>query len=416
MVGVVKTEDGKPSNLNVSTLLEAWNSTYMRNVRKAMLVGEKPASCLKCYNEESAGHRSKRQWESEYWSNQNRTDLRSLLADTAEDGSVPPKLVYVDIRMGTKCQLACIICSPRDSSGWIKDWKKLYPQIEIKELKENMQWENKGSLNGSSYNWHKDNPDFWSQLYDQIPNMKQLYFAGGESTVIDEHYSLLRKVIEMGFAGGIELRYNSNGVELPPELFELWTHFKSVRFHYSVDSLGEINDYVRFPSKWAHTVEQMHLLDATPDHVTVTIACAVSALNIFYIPDFIKWKLEQGFKKINAYPFGGGLINTHLVYHPAQVNVKVLTHSQKREVAEKFDAFYIWLKENWALSGAPDYDTFMADDYSIKRLQGLVKFMNDGDWSRRQPEFREYVVKLDGVRGTNFRETFRDIAHWIGNE
>ena len=32
-----------------------------------MMNGEKPASCLKCYKEEDAGHRSKRQWETAKW-------------------------------------------------------------------------------------------------------------------------------------------------------------------------------------------------------------------------------------------------------------------------------------------------------------------------------------------------------------
>ena len=37
-----KTEDGKPNNLNVSDFETAWNSTYMKNVRKQMLNGEMP--------------------------------------------------------------------------------------------------------------------------------------------------------------------------------------------------------------------------------------------------------------------------------------------------------------------------------------------------------------------------------------
>ena len=56
---------------------------------------------------------------------------------------------------------------------------------------------------------------FWEQLYEQIPHMKQLYFAGGESTIIEEHYTLLEEVVKSGYAPGIELRYNSNGVEMP---------------------------------------------------------------------------------------------------------------------------------------------------------------------------------------------------------
>ena len=33
-VGVLKTDSGVPANLNNSTLQDAWNNDYMRNVRK----------------------------------------------------------------------------------------------------------------------------------------------------------------------------------------------------------------------------------------------------------------------------------------------------------------------------------------------------------------------------------------------
>ena len=108
--------------------------------------------------------------------------------------------------------------------------------------------------------------------------MYQLYFAGGESTIIEEHYTLLEEVIKRGYAHKIELRYNSNGVEMPDRLFELWSHFKRVRFHYSVDSIEEMNRYIRFPADWDNTVKQFHLLDNTEDKVEVTVACAVQAL------------------------------------------------------------------------------------------------------------------------------------------
>ena len=75
----------------------------------------------------------------------------------------------------------------------------------------------------------------------------QLYFAGGESTVIEEHYTLLEEVVKRGYAKQIELRYNSNGVEMPQRLFDLWDEFKRVRFHYSIDAHGKQNDYIRYP-------------------------------------------------------------------------------------------------------------------------------------------------------------------------
>jgi len=414
-VGVLKDEEGRPNNLNVSDFVSSWNSTYMKNVRKQMLNGEQPPSCVKCYKEEAAGHNSKRMWETRYWSE--RVDVEQLLADTTEDGEVPPQLAYIDLRFGTKCQLACVMCSPHDSSGWVKDWQAVYPTLKNKSLKEVWQWEDKGSVNGSSYNWHKNNPVFWEQFYKQVPHMKQLYFAGGESLIIEEHYKILEECIKQGYAKDMEVRYNSNGIEWREDLFELWSHFKLVRFHYSVDSIHEMNEYIRYPSKWKRTLEVFHILDKeTTDNVEVTIACAVNALNIYYIPDFVKWKLQQGFKKINMWPFGAGGVNYHFVYWPAYLNVKVLPEWFKDECERKYEEFIPWWKENWELGipswhkGKVTYEDWEKAGYGISRLRGMISFMKSEDWSNRLPETKEYLEALDKHRGTNFYETFPEMS------
>lgn len=414
MIGVLKDEEGRPNNLNVSDFLSSWNSNYMKNVRLQMINGEEPPSCRKCYIEERAGHNSKRQWETKYWSE--RVDVNQLIENTAADGSIPPKLTYIDLRFGTKCQLACVMCSPHDSSGWIKDWQTVYPKLENKSLKETWQWNNKGSINGSSYNWHKNNSVFWQQFYDQIPHMQQLYFAGGESLIIEEHYAILEEVIRQGHASKLEIRYNSNGVEWRDDLFDLWKHFKIVRFHYSVDSIGGMNEYIRYPSKWERTEEVFHILDQkTTDNVEVTIACAVQALNIFYLPDFLRWKLTQGFKKVNMFPFGAGGINYHFVYHPPHLNVKVLPKWFKEECRKKYEEFYPWWQENWEL-GVPSWhkgkitkERWIKAGYGLDRLEGMLKFMESDDWSVRLPEMKEYLEKLDDHRGLSFYKTFPEM-------
>ncbi len=414
MVGVLKTDEGKPANLNVSDFQSSWNSAYMRNVRTQMLNGEQPPSCIKCYKEEEAGHNSKRMWETAYW--QQRVDLNQLIADTADDGSIPPKLSYIDLRFGTKCQLACVMCSPHDSSGWIKDWQAIYPQITNSSLKETAQWSNKGSVNGSSYNWHKNNPVFWDQFHDQIPNMQQLYFAGGESLIIEEHYTILEEAIKRGHAKNLELRYNSNGVEWRDDLFDLWKEFKLVRFHYSVDSIGEMNSYIRYPSQWERTHEVFHILDkGTPSNTEVTIACAVQALNVYYLPDFLKWKLNEGFRKINMWPLGAGGINYHFVYHPPHLNVKVLPKWFKEECRRKYEDFYSWWEANWEKgipkekTGKVTYDQWRSASYGINRLEGMLQFMESEDWSVRLPELEEYLKLVDAQRGLSFEKTFPEM-------
>ena len=338
--------------------------------------------------------------------------MDEIVRETAEDGSVPPKIRYIDLRMGSKCQLGCVMCSPHDSSGWVKDWQKIYPTIQNDKLKNSFQWPNKGRVDGASYNWHKNNKEFWKELYEQIPNMYQLYFAGGESTVIEEHYTLLEEVVKRGYAKQIELRYNSNGVEMPQRLFDLWDEFKRVRFHYSIDAHGKQNDYIRYPSVWEHQEKMFHVLDETGPNVEVTTATTILALNIYYIPEFVKWKIEQNFKKINKWPLGAGGINMHFAYWPPQLNVKVLPKEFKAEVTRKYDEEFIpWLKENWqrctgVKEAGIDYDTWLASTYGVKRFKNIVNFMNAEDWSQRLPEMKEWVQQLESHRGQNFAEAF----------
>jgi hypothetical protein len=43
----------------------------------------------------------------------------------------------------------------------------------------------------------------------------------------------------------------------------------------------------------------------------------------------------------------------------------------------------------------------------------MISFARSEDWSQRLPEFREYINKLDELRGTDFRATFADMAYLL---
>tara|TARA_R110000787_G_scaffold6310_4_gene22285 strand:- start:24587 stop:26056 length:1470 start_codon:yes stop_codon:yes gene_type:complete len=419
--GIVRNDDGQPANLNNTSLMSAWNNEYMRGVRKAMLDGKKPSSCTKCYKEEDAGHRSKRIWETRKWI-KDLGGVDQIIEDTQADGSVPARIRYIDLRLGSKCQLACVMCSPDDSSNWIKDHKKIFPTLQNKELRKSMSWTKETGEQaalGTSYNWHKNNPDFWDELYDTLPNLRQLYFAGGEPLIIDEHYTLLEKCIDEGLAGDIELRYNSNGIEWREDLFDLWKQFRNVIFHFSVDDIDIRNHFIRYPSNWEVIQGSMHKMDAYPHgNLTLTTAWTCTLLNIYYLPEFIKWKIGQNFKNMNKWPHGAGLFSCHIAYWPPQLNVKALPDWFKAEVRQKFEEeLYPWLEENWqSCTGVKEagitYEEFIASEYGIKRMEGLLSFMEADDWSERLPETAEWCYTVAKTRFLNFDEVFPDLE-WL---
>jgi len=404
-IGLVKNEIGVPANFGRETPMSAWNNDYMRSVRTAMLDNKIPSSCKKCFDEESNNVISKRMWETVTWMDEG-LDLAELIDQTSQDGSVPEKLFYLDLRLGHTCNLKCIMCSPHDSSQWVADHKKVYPLFQHTELKKQMTWDRKSFDNF----WH-ENPEFWKEMYQQIPNLKQIYFAGGEPLMIKEHKLFLEEIVRQGYADKILIRYNTNGLLIDDEIINLWKHFKKVKVGVSIDALDERNYYIRFPTDWSKVVKNLHKLDNTPESIQVSIATAIQILNIKHLPDFAKWKIIQGFKKINfenvieGMQAGGGIFNMHLLYIPTFLSIKCLPENEKTEVRKIFAKFADWLFENYR----QDTDFWKYNPYGWKRWQAILDFMNSEDHTHLLPAFREYIETMDKQRGLNFRKTFPEL-------
>lgn len=389
--GLIK-QDGVIMNLKHNTLEEIWNSKEMRDTRLKMLNNEIPTSCTKCFEEESKGITSKRQWETVVW--KERIDLGNVVSKMDTDGTMPMDIPYFDLRLGNMCQLKCIMCSPHDSSSWIKDWKIQYPKYQVIELKQDQDWDR-----SFDYTWYQKG-SFLDTMKNQAQYIKELYFAGGEPLLIPEHYKILEFMVDSGNAKNCVLRYNSNGLELPEKLFEMWNHFKQVKFNFSVDSVGEKNDYIRYPSKWENVVSNLERLDNTPDNIIVNIACAVQALNVSSITDLILWKQSKNFKKINLPPHGAGLIGTHLVYLPSYLNVRVLPQHIKDRVKVNIEQFCSSINDT----------EFLTNPYGLQRWQGLIKYMNSEDWSHKLPALKEYLIVTDQQRNTDFICVFPELS------
>ena len=408
-LGIVKTDTGEHLNFSNTTPMEAWNSEYMRSVRTTMMDGKIPTSCTKCFDEESKGVASKRIWETATWVERG-IDPEHLLNDTKYDGRVPNKLAYLDLRLGHTCNIKCVMCSPHDSSQWVKDWKQLYPNLKHDVVKNQLQWDKESFDN----KWH-ENPEFWKQLYKQIPNLKEVYFAGGEPLMIREHKKFIEEIVRQGYNNEIILRYNTNGILVDEELIDLWKHFKLVKVGVSIDAVGKRNNYIRFPTDWSKVEKNLHMLDNTPSNIQPSIATAIQIFNIKHLPDFVYWKLTQEFKKVNTqvsngFLVGGGLVNMHLLYIPTFLSIQMLPKADKDEVNDRFMSFKPWLEDNHF---DKDQTFWHLNPYGWKRWEGVLKHMYAEDQSHLLPAFKEYVNKLDAIRKINAQEVFPELAHLL---
>jgi hypothetical protein len=408
-IGLVKMEDGRPANFGRDTPMQAWNNSYMKSVRTTMINDQIPTSCTKCFEEEKIGVVSKRIWETMTW-HKDGIDIPELIRQTTEDGIVPEKLIYLDLRLGHTCNIKCVMCSPHDSSQWVKDQKKLIPLLTNKDVIDQIAWDRKSFNN----KWHEKDT-FWKEIYHQIPNLKQVYFAGGEPLMINEHKKFIEEIIRQGYQDRILLRYNSNGILVDNDLIGLWSKFKKVKFAVSMDACFERDEYIRYPTKWDIVEKNLRMLDETPDNIQTSIATAIQIFNIKHLPDFMKWKISSNFKKLNlgnvpgGVQMGGGLVNMHLLYIPTFLSIQILPKEDKLEVHEIFKEFKDWLWNNYR----QDDEFWKINPYGWKRWEAVLKHMDYNDNSHLLPGFKEYVNKLDNIRKLDASSIFPELKHLL---
>ena len=303
----------------------------------------------------------------------------NVIDRTSKDGYLdrPPRTF--DIRLGNTCNLQCVMCGPKDSSKWVNFAQQLGQDMS--------KWDT------SKYNW-VENDDFWNkQFLPLLPDIKHLILAGGEPLLLKQHTQLLKRCIAEGHSKNIIIRYHTNGTTIPDYLFELWDKFKYIDLMLSIDCWGEKNDYIRYPGKWDDIMDNIHMLDDSPDNIVPRILATVNAYNVFYMPDYADWIMEQDFKKIspekNNMP---GIFNIGFVHGPTALNIKVLPKKVKEQITIKYDQWYNKFDNNgW---------------WSLNRIYEIKDFMNDKDLSHHFDEFKSYTRKIDLIRNTNFEETF----------
>ena len=299
------------------------------------------------------------------------------------------------------------MCTPHDSSRWVEDYDTLMDTLESPLIRSQISWDRESFNN----NWYK-NEGFWNQVYEQIPNIRELYFAGGEPLMIKEHKRFLLEIIKRGYNEQISLRYNTNGIFVTDEMINIWSKFKKVKVAFSIDAVGEKNWYIRYPTNWDDVVRNLRKLDATPDNIEIGIQAAVQIFNIKHLPEFARWKLDMGFKKINDYKVGdhqsgGGLINMHLLYLPTFLSARVLSEKDKQDVGDRFSEFKDWLWNNYR----QDDDFWKHNPYGWTRWEAILRFVQSGDQSSQVADFKEYISSLDKIRKTDAKSIFPELGN-----
>jgi MoaA/NifB/PqqE/SkfB family radical SAM enzyme len=370
-----------------------WNSEHFRQVRLSMLRGEKVEACRQCYVEEALGGHSMRLGMTHAWLKDQEREVLERVDKARESGRVEAPPLYLDLRQGNLCNLRCRSCSPENSVMIERDYKEIAGGDQW--FRENI---GEGRLPPSVADWYQQ-PLFLAELRTLLPSLRKLYFTGGEPTLIESNYALLDECVERGLAANIELMFNTNLVLLPDEFLKVLPRFHHTVLNLSIEGFGRVQEYLRFPSKWAIIEKNLRkLLDARIENVYIFVNPVVQLANVLEITDLFRFLGELNLaydKRIHLLPI--------ILHEPRYLDMVLLANDDRRLAIERLGHY----RDEARAAG-------YLDELFESRILQIINRLGEpppGDAEDLRGRFRQFTAALDRQRGQSFAHTFPELAH-----
>ena len=238
-------------------------SEWLANVKNQFYNDKYPPECVRCELKKSSNMYS------------NACHVDKLYK------KINPEYIILTGSPDNQCNAACISCSPECSSR-IASLKGMRLQVD--------QWQFMNALD--------------------LTNIIQVDLAGGEPAISKKYQLFLKELPDTVY----HIRINTNGSILFPNLDVFLKKFKKITITLSIDGIGSVFEYTRWPIKWAtfESVLQQYLaLQQTHKNLTINTFSTVSALNVNDLPNIINYT-----KQLNV------LHSCSFLERPLAINVK----------------------------------------------------------------------------------------------
>jgi radical SAM protein with 4Fe4S-binding SPASM domain len=351
-------------SVKTNTLEQIWNSDAQRSIRKNMLEEKPSAECRRCYEQDNAGFFSGRKSANKHFGHYidkiDATDNNGHCAEFA--------MTYWDIRFSNLCNLRCRSCGHVFSSQWYQDQSRLAGP----------EWKEQNSvLNYAG----RTETDMWEQLEPHLDYVEQIYFAGGEPLLMQEHYNILEELLRRGKTD-VRLIYNTNFTHTDlkgQSVFEYWKQFKSVAVGASLDAQGDRAEYIRKGTEWS-VVEQNRrdMMSICPD-VDFYISATLSIFNVMHLPAFHRDWVEKNL--ISAQDF-----NVNILQDPRHYRIDIAPQEYKEQIVKLYRQHLEWLQPKDKLTRA------------TVGFESAINFMLATDNTHLIDTFWRKTHELDNIR------------------
>ncbi len=336
------------------------NNEKFKQLRLNMLNEVKTSTCELCYKN-PAGYTLRGEM--------NRTFehvFDETVPLTKEDGSIDNfKMRYVDFRFSNVCNFKCRMCGPAYSSSW--------PELHIRGKPRLVKPD--------------DNARALEKLLEHIDYIEDIYFAGGEPLMMDEHYIVLEELIRRGKTN-VSLRYSTKASKLMhrgTSVIDMWKHFNSVRIVASIDHYGERAEYIRTGTEWGTVETNLKLIQQLPN-VYFSINNTVTVYNYLTLNEFYEYMINQGFFNSDTAKHH---VSHHLCYGPPHTTPMIMPKHLK------------------------DIGTIANSKLPVD-LSDHINIVNAEDiWEANKENFQHTTKLIDKARGESFVKIFPELAEMM---
>lgn len=334
-----------------------FNNTEILSAKKQLLTGQAPSQCSRCVqSEKETGHSFRTITETFH---KKESEKIQLINDPNYF-----KIKNVSFITSNICNLKCLPCS---HSSYTRD-------LELSKL---------GLSNFTPI--LKKHTDFKNML---SLDFEKLTILGGEPFYDQITFEFLKVLVNQGKSKNIQVDLNTNMTAITQDKMEfLVSNFRKIMIKGSIDGIGLVNNYLRYPSKWADIENSINIVRSFPA-ADLIVTTALSNLSLIKYYELIRWASNT---------------KTNLFITPVTNPVVMRTSLIPPEI--KKDLLNIYRSLKVELAGKLWDRTEVCLDTCINICSSESDMT---DW----PAFLEWIGKHDKLRGTCLTDVFPELLDY----
>ena len=366
----------RPSNKS-STWDKGFVDRPYKAERKALVQGHKPLPCHDCWKNEEVGVRSLRQEaiEDGWW-----RPYRDIIdQQTKEDGSFVHDAVYFDLRLGTKCNLSCRMCSASSSS-----------LIEKEQTQHQLLFEQVWGRD-ESFEYAKSHPtteEHIDSVFDYIQSVDKpirLKFTGGEPFLNKRIPDFIHQCIKSGRSKNIKILFITNLTTVQKSLMEaINENFERFELVISMEGIEDAYEYIRYPTSWSKFQHNFNIIKQLG--IKFNICYTANSLSICEFTKWLDWVKQMD-----------GPWDFNPVIGPSHYATDALPEDLIQIIQNDIRS---WMKKN------PDY-------YKIKLVEGAVQWLSKPQNKKAWFNLKKDTDLKDSIRKQSINRSIPKLAAYF---